>query len=227
MDIKALASKLGMLGEKPVILDIQTVLSRTSEGYLLYRLEDNNKVIKSSLYNSIKPYDNLKLAIVESGNLFGLIRYNTDEIIKPIYKDISIYDELIVLSDKSIVGLLDKNLNQLVPMIYRNVVCIYKTDDGLYYATLTGREVNQLANYVINKGKAYRTKSTIRPRRDLCTNDCISGWELETEKAAYFNIRKNTLEFVSDFIVQPDGTVFARDFDNIKHNIGKQATKLK
>ena len=71
MDIKTLASKLGMLGEKPEILDIQTVLSRTNGGCLLYRLESNSKVIKSSLYNSIKPYNNLKLAVVESGNSFG------------------------------------------------------------------------------------------------------------------------------------------------------------
>lgn len=227
MDIKTLASKLGMLGEKPEILDIQTVLSRTNGGCLLYRLENNGKFIKSSLYNSIKPYNNLKLAIVESGNSFGLIRYNTEEIIKPIYKDISIYDEIIVLYDKSTVGLFDKDLVQLIPMIYRSVVSIYKTSDGLYYATLAGREADQLVNYVINKEKAYRTKDTIKPRRSLCTDDCISGWEIKTEKPAYFNIRKNTLEFVKDFEVHSDDTVFAVDFDDMKHNIGKQAIKLK
>ena len=63
MDIKTIASKLAMIGEKPEILDIQTILSRSNNGYLLYRL-DNNKIIKSNLYNSIKSDNNLKLAIV-------------------------------------------------------------------------------------------------------------------------------------------------------------------
>jgi hypothetical protein len=126
MGLNQIRNKLRVLGIDSDVIDENTLLSKSNEGMKLYKV-CGNKDIHTPLYNSIKLFKKSGLAVVESNNAFGLINKDLEEIIKPMYKEITIYDEQIIsVRDARTCGVFDIELNQLTPQIYEYVQSVFK-----------------------------------------------------------------------------------------------------
>ena len=195
LDIKTLSSKLGLLGYRATILDIQTLVSAGDEGKKLYFIDDLGKSKSSIKYDDIIPYVEAKLAVVKSGNLFGLIRFNTEEIVKPLYKSIKIYDNKIVALKDSNVGLFNTRMKQLTPSIYRGIISMHYVSDGSYIITMMGKEPENIVNYQVygdNYDDCRKLPISIRPVDNLCADDYIIGFD--GDKNICYNV--NTGEII-------------------------------
>ena len=204
MDIKNLSAKLKLAGLEIKLLDIQTLITSSNEGQRLYFIDKQDNLHKTIIYKRIDPIDRLGLAVIEKDNKKGLIRLNTEEIIKPLYDEVKVIEDdnkdselqpILVVKDSSLTGIYDLNLNHLIPTIYRSIESIMVIK-GHWLINLINK-TNENVLYEISENQSYKLDVGLKLLSHLSSEDFLVGLEYNDYVMQLYDIvtkEKRTIE---------------------------------
>lgn len=152
--IKEDAFKHMLLGIQPIFLSSKAYCF-TDGGEIVVRADIDNEVKEIRGYTEVVYFDGAGLYLVAVKDKFGILDDNFETVIYPKYDSIKVMKgNMLVLKDGLVCGLLDRNLNQLLPFLYTSIDVIQDTSGELVVKALN-RELDQ-TSFIIKNGKCIK-----------------------------------------------------------------------
>jgi hypothetical protein len=206
-DISVLISKLKLSGYNAELIDNQTLISKSPEGKRLYRVVNETKY-KTTLYDDIKTYNNCRYAVIVKNGEKGLVKLDKmEEVIKPIYKEIDIVDNrVIIIQDENLTGLMNIDMEYTVPMIYKKITGLFKY--GKDYIAMMLSKTGVSVWYRIKDNQSIRLYIELSPRLNYCGNRYIIGFNNAYNCECAYDTSNGSILRIDNVNITPDKLTF-------------------
>lgn len=153
--IKEDAFKHMLLGIQPIFLSSKAYCFTADDGEIIVRADINNEVKEIRGYTEVVYFEDAGYYIVAVKDKFGVLNDNFETVIYPKYDSIKVTKgNMLILTDGLACGLLDSNLNQVLPFIYTSINVIAGPSGALIVKALN-RDLDQ-TSFIIKNGKCIK-----------------------------------------------------------------------